>query len=198
MPTEMHKVGDIRPQRASPDAAIAEIAGRQYGVVTHRQLLDVELTRAAIQHRQRSGRLYRVHRGVYAVGHRRLPLRGHWLAAVLACGDRSALSHRAAGALLELLPYRGTRIDVTAPGARPRRAVAVHRVRHLPDDDRILVAGIPVTSVTRTLVDLAGVVRIDQLERAVETAERQGVFDLRALEHRGMPRALREVLRDLP
>jgi hypothetical protein len=83
---------------------------------------------------------------------------------------------------------------VTAVGYRRPPGIVVHRVSHLPDDDRTPVDGIPVTSVPRTLCDLAGVVRPDQLRRAVDNAERLGVLDLRAFEHRTVPPGLRDVL----
>jgi predicted transcriptional regulator of viral defense system len=66
------------------DAEIAALATRQYGVVAARQL---ELSANAMASRTSSGRLFRVHRGVYAVGHLGLGQEARWLAAVLACGD---------------------------------------------------------------------------------------------------------------
>jgi hypothetical protein len=104
------------------------------------------------------------------------------------------VSHRGAAARRRLLPYTGRRIDVIAVGYRRPPGVVVHRVSHLPDDDRTLVDGIPVTSVPRTLCDLAGVVSPHQLERAVDNAERLGVLDLRAFEHRSVPPVLRDAL----
>src|SRR6476620_10387924 len=74
------------------DVVIALVAERQHGVVTHRQLADTGLTRAAISKRARSGRLHRVYRGVYAVGHAGLSREGRWMAAVLACGEGAVLS----------------------------------------------------------------------------------------------------------
>lgn len=123
------------------------------------------------------------------------------MAAVLACGSGSLISHRSAAAHLGLLRYSGRRIDVTVTNARPRRGIVVHRVRELRDDDRDLVDGIPVTSVARTLLDISAVVRSDQLERAIEEAERRSFFDLRSLEPIMVPgrrgvRALRAALRD--
>jgi predicted transcriptional regulator of viral defense system len=95
------------------DAAIAALATRQHGVVEYRQLLALGLSRQSIDHRVRAGRLHRIHRGVYAVGHRRLTQRGRWMAAVLAGGKAAVLSHRSAAALWEILPSRG--LHVTTP-----------------------------------------------------------------------------------
>jgi predicted transcriptional regulator of viral defense system len=80
----------MRPKSAiaRTDAAIARLAERQHGVVSLAQLLNVTgMSRRGISHRAAAGRIHRIHRGVYAVGHRRLSREGHWLAAVLACGE---------------------------------------------------------------------------------------------------------------
>jgi hypothetical protein len=84
------------------DLEIAELARRQFGVVTRAQLVRRGLTVAAIDHRVRAGRLRRLHRGVYAVGHRVLTIEGRWMAATLATGG--ALSHGTAAAAWDMLP----------------------------------------------------------------------------------------------
>jgi very-short-patch-repair endonuclease len=166
------------------DRTLAGIAERQHGVVERAQLLALGLGPRTIERRLAAGRLHRLHRGVYAVGHRSLTVQGRWLAAVLALGPDAVLSHRSAAALWELRPAGGRRIDVTVPGhgrhSRPR--IAVHVARELPDRDRAMRAGIPVTSVARTLLDLAGVVPETQLARVFEEAERLELVDLRAVE----------------
>src|SRR5207247_11204601 len=86
-----------------PDAAIARIAARQHGVVTVGQLRAAGLDRNAVGRRLAAGRLHRVYRGVYAVGHAGLSDEGRWTAAVLACGEGAVLSHRSAAELLRLL-----------------------------------------------------------------------------------------------
>jgi predicted transcriptional regulator of viral defense system len=96
------------------DLAIAALAERQHGVIGHLQLRSLGLSRESIQRRVRAGRLHRVHRGVYAVGHKRLTQRGRWMAAVLAGAEDAHLSHRSAAALWGLLPNRGE-IHVTTP-----------------------------------------------------------------------------------
>ena len=106
------------------------------------------------------------------------------MAAVLACGPGAALSHRDAAALWALRPNNRAAIEVTVVGGhRPgQRGITIHRTRALHEDERTVVDGIPVTTVARTLLDLAEVVDRRQVERAFEEAERRRLFDLRALE----------------
>jgi predicted transcriptional regulator of viral defense system len=145
------KVGQERPEAR----AIDELALRQHGVVTRQQLLHLGLSRHTIDRLLRSGWLRPIHRGVFATGSR-LDLRGQWLAAVLASGQLAVLSHQSAAALWDLFAVV-TRIDVTAPRSRgPRAGVSVHRTGDLHPEDRASREGIPVTTVARTLLDLAG------------------------------------------
>src|SRR3954454_25412225 len=78
------------------DLALARLAARQHGVVALVQLLELGLSASAVRKRVAAGRLLRVHRGVYAVGHRLLTTEGHWMAAVLACGKQAVLSYHSA------------------------------------------------------------------------------------------------------
>jgi len=113
------------------------------------------------------------------------------MAAVLSCSDTAHLSHRNAAALWGFLPYEGSRSDVTVPGVRRhRRGPIVVHGSALGPDDRAVLDQIPVTSVPRTLLDLAAVMDPGRLERAIEASERLELFDLRAiqaslLQHRG-------------
>ncbi|HEU4703846.1 MAG TPA: hypothetical protein VFS37_15300 [Conexibacter sp.] len=125
-------------------------------------------------------RLLPVHRGVYAVGHARLTRDGHRSAALLAAGDRAALSHREAAALHALLPSAGTRVELTTPDQRRVRGVNVHRAR-LERVDVTTVEGLPVTTVARTLVDLADVVPRERLRKALEEADRSHRLDVREM-----------------
>ena len=170
------------PKRS--EHAIAALAGRQHGVVAHWQLIEAGLGEDAVDYRVRIGRLHRVHHCVYAVGHRRLTERGRWMAAVLASGDGAALSHRDAGSLWRV--RRGARdlIDVTAPGRSRHRqpGIYVDRPRLFEADERTEIDGIPVTTLPRTLIDLASVVRFDQLRRAWHEAERLDILELGEIE----------------
>lgn len=158
-----------RPERVG--RAIAALAGSQHGVVTSAQLVAAGLSRDAVQRRLRSGRLHRVHRAVYAVGHPHLSASGRFLAAVLACGPGAVLSHASAAAAWGLRLATGGLIDVTVP--TPRRAhigIRLH-VRPVADDERAFVDRIPVTTVARTLFDLAPALGVRGLERLAARAE---------------------------
>lgn len=163
---------------------MARIATRQYGVISLAQLVDLGLTRQAVAARARDGRLHRVHRGVYAVGHRHLTRNGRWLAAVLAAGPTAALSHRHALALWELRPHPAGAIDITvvSRGRRHRAGIRFHCVRSLAPDDRTIRDGIPVTSVARALLDYASTASAQQLRTVIEAAERLELLDGRAIQ----------------
>lgn len=161
------------PRRAQADAAVAWIAARHHGVLTLAQLRSAGLTDTQIKGRVRSGRIHRIHRGVYAVGHRGLSHHGRWLAAVLACGGGAALSHRAAAELYTLLPSTRGVIDVTVPGrgGRSKRPhLRVHR-SSLPETATTTRHGIRVTTPARTLADLKRVVLPGVHRKALRQSE---------------------------
>jgi hypothetical protein len=162
---------------------VAGLAARQWGVLSRTHLRALGMGNEHIKVAVRAGRLHHLHRGVYAVGHTALPLRGHWIAAVLAAGEGALLSHRSAAALLGLRPDGRARVDVTVAGQARRHhaGVHVHRARNLQPADRAVRDGIPVTALPRTLLDLATVVNARQLERAFEAGERLRILDMRAL-----------------
>jgi very-short-patch-repair endonuclease len=184
----------MREENARPDLRAAEIARRQHGVVADWQLRESGLSTSAISRRVAAGRLHRVHRGVYALGHRGGPVHATWMAAVLACGrpGRSesdeeaidlgdagstmtvldywgaALSHRAAASLWGLLPPRDEAVDVSIRGygGRTKRAgIRLHRSSTLLPAHVTLRGRIPVTSPARTIADL---------RRAVGNGRRSG------------------------
>ena len=174
MPDESHVRLATRGKR-NVDHAIASLAERQHGVVARRDLLLAGVDRNAIDRRIERRVLQVVHRGVYAFGHPALTARGVWMAAVLAAGDGAVLSHRSAAAVWGLLA--SGLVDVTVPSQhRPLTGVCFHRSR-LPDDEVTRVDGIPVTSVPRTLIDLAAVTRFGQVERAINEAEVRRLTD---------------------
>jgi very-short-patch-repair endonuclease len=161
------------------DAAIASVAARQHGVVSAQQLYFLEVTSSAIGDRVEAGRLHRIHRGVYAVGHPRVSHEGRWMAAVLACGQGAVLSHRSAAELWRMLSPQSpghdgdevpTHVTVMG-GGRSRRGVRVHRSSTLSPDDCTRRAGIPVTSPPRTLADLRRTVASGLFATAIRQAE---------------------------
>jgi hypothetical protein len=156
-------------QKDSVDRAVAELAGRQHGVVSRVQLGALGLSRTEIEGRVRRGWLHRVHRGVYAVGHVALTRNGRFMAAVLACGDGAALSHFSAAVVWGILEAKGQPIHVTAEKQRSCRGVVVHESPLA--GERVRRLGIVVTTPARTLVDLADVVSRRTLERAFDEAE---------------------------
>ena len=186
------------------DRAIATLAERQHGVVSREQLRALGVQRGAVERRLDAGRLHPVHRGVYAVGHRRLTLRGRLWGAVLGCGglDAAALSHRSAAAVLDLMPTPAGPVDVvTLRSSESRPGIRVHRTATLdPLVDVVRLAdGLPVTSVARTLTDLAGVLTPHTLERVCHRAQVLRVLDATAVRVSGIrgARALRAALATL-
>lgn len=167
-------------EELATDEVIARIAGRQHGVVAVRQLVEAGLDKSAISRRVSAGRVHRVHRGVYAVGHSALSREGRWLAAVLACGPGAVLSHLCGAALWELWPWSIAVIDITVPGLggrAHRSGIVLHRSKTLGEHDTTVRRGIPVTTPARTVADLRRVLSLAQLEKAIGRAEVLG-FDV--------------------
>jgi very-short-patch-repair endonuclease len=130
----------------------------------------------------RDGRLIREHQGVYAVGHASPTPDGHRMASVLAAGPGSSLTDRSAANLHGLLPDRRSVVDVATPrgGGRNRASFIAHR-RTLRREEVTTVRGIPVTTVERTLLDIAATGRPGDLAKALERAEELRLLDLRKL-----------------
>jgi predicted transcriptional regulator of viral defense system len=164
------------------DRGLALLANRQHGVVSIRQLeQQLGFSHQAVERAAGAGRLHRVYRGVYAVGHTELSQRGECLAAVLAVGPGALLSYYSAGWLWGIWWGSPAPFEVTAyvPRHHPApKGVVRHRARNLDDVDRALVDGIPVTSVARTLLDLASKLRADQLRRVLARVEDLKLLDL--------------------
>lgn len=133
--------------------------------------------RSGIARRVRSGRLYPIHRGVYAVGHGRLGWEGRCSAAVLACGRDALLSHASAAALWGLLRPMSGPIHVSVRstnGRAKRRGIRLHRVSLQPSHVTRRF-GIPLTTVARTIADLSGTVAPYLVRRAIRQAEIAGL-----------------------
>jgi very-short-patch-repair endonuclease len=171
----------VHPSRAydnSDDPRLWELAGRQHGVISWEQLWALGYDRHAVYRLVAQGWLHRVHRGVYAVGHTRLSVKGQWMAAVLACGSGAALSHAHAAALHDLRTTPSGVIDVTAPSRRHVTGVHSHRARTLDPLDVTVVDAIPVTTVARTLLDQAERLSAQRLRTLLEATLRRDLFDL--------------------
>lgn len=176
------KTGTPRRERSE----LWELVRSQHGIVTRTQLLTLGLEPGAIAHRLRSGRLHPVQRGVYAVGRPDLPRHGRWLAAVSSCGAAAVLSHRSAAALHGIADSPATRIEVTVPPTTIRTRPGVHAYRRVVFPAEVAsIERIPVTTVERTLLDLAPVVGSKRLEAAINAADKYDLID---------PESLRSVL----
>jgi hypothetical protein len=187
----------------TPRSALVELAERQYGVVSVRQLeTTLGYSPSAVKREVAAGRLLRLHRGVYAVGHRLVPAHGRCLAAVLACGPNALLSHRSAAWLWGITRHGPAPLHVTSPMPRkPRPPIKLHHLRILTADDRAFEDRVPVTALPRTLLDCATDLPLSHLRRMVERSEELKLFDLEPIEdllqrsgrHRGR-RRLRQAI----
>jgi hypothetical protein len=156
------------------DREAAALAGRQHGMLARWQLLDLGMTEQMVKSRLKRGSLHPLHRGVFAYGHRAITVESRWMAAVLAFGPDAVLSHRSAGQLWGLVPRSHIRPEVTRPRHAAGRPHLVVHQGSLPADEVVLVRGIPVTSVPRTMLDLAGTLKERQVERAWNEMEVRG------------------------
>lgn len=176
-------------QLRTAEKEIARIARGQHGVVTRRQLLDAGLTREVIAQRLERGLLHCVHRGVYRVGHEAPSRLARYMAAALACGPGAVLSGPAAAHLLGLIRRAPKEIEVTATTDRRPKGVRCRQVRRLDRRDVSTCRSIPVTTVPRTLIDLAGLLGEDDLARACHEA---------GVKYRTTPAQVEAVLDRLP
>ena len=174
------------------DAAIAMLAAAQGGVVEHGQLLVLGLSASAIGRRSDIGRLHRLHRGVYAVGHQQVGVEGRRWAAVLACGPSAVLSHRSAAAAWDLDRGGGVlHVTVGTGGRKAPEGIRLHRTVTGRPEEVTTLGGLPVTTPARTVLDLAASgLHGRPLERIVDRAERLRLVDfgeLRRMSERRRP-----------
>ena len=182
MAREREPIGrEIRPPPDSGTlltAQLATLAARQHGVVTAAQL---NVSSSAISKRVRTGSLHRVHRGVYAVGHRRLSEKGRYMAAVLAAGDGAVLAGLSAASLWKAWRRVVREIHVLAPRTRaPQSGFRLHTTRRLDPRDVTIHDGIPVTTMARTLVDLTDVLTGPQIANVIHEAAFRNRFHVTA------------------
>jgi very-short-patch-repair endonuclease len=172
------------PRTRGDDRPLAQLAGRQHGVVARSQLLEAGWTKDEIVWRLHVGRLHRIHEGIYSTGSRRLLTRqGNWMAAVLAGGPATVLSHWSAAALWKIRSNGRNRIDVTV-AHRSRSSKGIYRhVSLVPPDERAVEEGISVTSVHRTIFDLAAHEEVDVVVAMIREAEYLNRWDRLSLPH---------------
>jgi very-short-patch-repair endonuclease len=188
--------------KEAPDSAIRRLAARQHSLISWRQAVDAGFTPAAISRRVAAGFWERMLPRVYRIAGSPSTERRNALAACMWAGDDAVVSHRTAGVLWNLDGVTTRAVEVTVPADRAPTSslVTVHRTKHLPRADRVMLGVIPITSPTRTLMDLAGCADEEGLETAVECALRRGLVRESVLRRRvggkgrGGTSALRSVL----
>ncbi len=152
---------------------IAALIAHQHGHITRKQLRDRGVAARTIDHRIASGKLIRVHAGVYAVGYIRVEPVARAMAAVLACGEGAVLSHDSAAALWGL--RRWPQIpEVTAATYRRRPRVTTHRSTTLERNDLRVQLNVPTVSAGRAIADIAPRLSDKQLTRATQDARHDG------------------------
>lgn len=182
----------MNDEAASRDRSLARLAAVQHGVVSSAQLADVGLDRSATMRRARAGRLHLIHRGVYAVGHAGIGFEGRLMAAVLACGPGSVLSHRSAAELWGMLPEARGPVHVTVPthaGREKRHGLIVHRSVTLGSAAIAEREGIPLTSPRRTLEDLHRRLDAEQHRRALRRAVDLGLLEVASWRREALTRS---------
>lgn len=171
--------------RAERLVALERLAKRQEWVIFIAQLYDLGFTADEIRGLVERRYLHRVHRGVYAVGHRQLTRRGWMWAALLACGDTSFLSHRTAAGLRGLAGLNAWKIEVSVvrPGSRQRSNLTIHHLRRPPDAQEVkLLDGLRVSSVERLFVELAPGSSLAQLDQMLQLAARKNILHVDKME----------------
>lgn len=173
------------PLPLDPDLTIAALAARHHGVVTRAQLLASGLSPGQVVRRTRRGQLHVLYRGVYAVGHRELPRNGRALAACWSAGPRGLLFDVAAAAHHGVRGSSSARWDIALsqasawtgqPGIRP------HAISTLLPEDITCVEGVPVTTLARTVVDLAARHPARTVEKVLNEMVTMDLYDQRALD----------------
>jgi predicted transcriptional regulator of viral defense system len=198
-------VGDQRTRVGHGE--LAELAARQHGVVSTKQLEGLGYGKNSAAKAAKVGRLHRVHRGVYVVGHQSLTWHGRCMAAVLAASP-SVASHWSAGWLWGLLQSQPGTLHITCRQSRHAKRTFVTHTADLTRNDLTRRDGIPVTSLARTILDLAADSRERTVRRFIRRADDDKTFDLRAMEdllartkgHRGQAkvRAALEIYDETP
>jgi Transcriptional regulator, AbiEi antitoxin len=175
----------MQQQIRTVERKLAELAGRSHGVVTRHELIRAGITPEEIRYRLARGGLIAIHRGVFRVGHAAPSLEARYVAAVKACEPCSLLAGRAAAHLLHLVRRPPSLPEVLTTHHRRPSGVTVTRCRRIDPRDRTSWRGVPVTTVPRTIIDLAAVIDPPDLARAFHEA---------AVRHRVKPEAVETIL----
>ncbi len=168
-------------RRVAEDLLIAELAAASSGIVDRAELDALGISPDEIAYRLQIGRLHRLHRGVYAVGHRSVDRRGRWIAALRACGPQSALCGWSGAAISGLSVIEDARVEVCVPhtGRLDCPGIRLHRAA-LRSADRAIRDGLPVMAMPRLLLHLASRVGERRLEKLVAEASHRGLLEARA------------------
>jgi very-short-patch-repair endonuclease len=170
-------------QHPEVDTLVAAAAADALGVLSRYELRRCGLTDEGIKVRLRTGRLHRIHRGVYAVGHTALTREASWLAAVKACGPHALLSHSSSAMLFGFLRWEERLPDVTIPARTKCRVpdIRVHRTRSLHPEDVLRHKGVPTVSPARAIFDVAATTNDVALRRMMSRAQSMHLTNSRLL-----------------
>jgi len=180
----MRRAGDANSIQAAFDQRVARLAAGQYGVFSREQAMALGATKGMLDHRIRASRWERLGRNVFRLPGNPPSWRQSLTAACLAWGDGAVISHRAAAALWRLAGFDPGSVELTVPRNRRRPEPGVIHRHELRQSDVSIVDGIPVTSVARTLIDLASVCGPEEVEEAIDDAMRRGIVSLALLRRR--------------
>lgn len=152
--------------------AVARIAGRQDNVISGEQLAKAGMGRGAVAYRVATGAWQRLYRNVYLLGPAPPTPMARARAAAMACGTGAVVSHRSAAEMLGLLPKIAGEVHVTVVARNPRAqpGIRLHRAKAFARGELTKMRGIPLTSVARTIADLAATESAQDVERALQEA----------------------------
>lgn len=160
---------------------LAAIAANQHGLFTRPQAIEAGLSYKVVRRGMTLGRWSELHAGVYRIAGSPSTWNQRLLATCFAWGDKALVSHVTAAAHWNLPPFTRGAIHIIVPRGTRREGhsgIVVHQVRELPAADAIHHQSIPVTTVARTLIDIASTVPVSDLEIALDAALHRGAASL--------------------
>jgi hypothetical protein len=167
------------PRNKTSNLRAADLAGAQWGVIGCRQLGACGVTRATASRWRAQAKLHVIHPGVYALGHRAVPIEGHLVAALLYAGDGFVLSHQTAAWWWGLIEKPPSVIHLSGTRrVRPSRGLVIHRRRRF---DATRHHRFPITTLPQTFLDLAATEPLVTVRRALAEADYRGVLDAGAV-----------------